>query len=89
MNTLKRRHFISQISLAAAGITFSSKLNAASILLTKPFLIEEFVTTETSYGKIKGYELKVLIFLRAFPMQGKRLGIEDSDVRINYRHGQV
>lgn len=74
MNTLKRRHFISQISLAAAGITFSSKLNAASILLTKPSLIEEFVTTETSYGKIKGYRAEGVNIFKGVPYAGKTSG---------------
>ena len=48
MNTLKRRQFISQLSLATAALSFP--YNAFSFSKR----MEEFVEVEITYGKIRG-----------------------------------
>lgn len=74
MNTLKRRQFLSQISLAAMGTAMAGKINASSSLISRPSIIEEFVETETSYGKIKGYRTEGVNIFKGIPYAGKTSG---------------
>lgn len=73
MNSIKR-HFLSQLSLAAAGTAISGKMNASSFLIYKPSIVEEFVETETTYGKIKGYRTAGVNLFNGIPYAGKTAG---------------
>ena len=73
MEMTNRRKFLSQLSLTTAGFAFSGNLMASN-LYSRPSIIEEFITSETNYGKIKGYrELGVNIF-KGIPYAGKTSG---------------
>src|SRR5918998_960898 len=73
MNIIKRRQFLSQLSLAAAGTAITGKITASS-LFSRPLIAEEFVEAETSYGKIKGYRTEGLNIFKGIPYAGKTSG---------------
>lgn len=74
MNAIKRRQFLSQLSLAAVGTTISTKVNASSFLISKPIIVEEFVEAETSYGRVKGYRTEAVSIFKGIPYAGKTAG---------------
>lgn len=73
MKSLNRRKFLSQLSLTAAGATFSGNLFASGVLY-RPTIIEEFVETETNYGRIKGYRAEGVNIFKGIPYAGKTSG---------------
>lgn len=73
MNAIDRRKFLSQLTLTAAGTAFTSNL-LASGLLNRPSMVKEFVTTKTSYGKIKGYREQSVNIFKGIPYAGKTSG---------------
>jgi para-nitrobenzyl esterase len=74
MNAIKRRQFLSQLSLAAVGTAISGKLYASSFLISKPAIVEEFVQSETTYGKVKGYRTEGVNIFKGIPYAGKTSG---------------
>lgn len=74
MNTIKRWQFLSQLSLAAVGTAIAGRMNASSFLISKPFIVDEFVETETSYGRIKGYRTEGVNIFKGIPYAGKTSG---------------
>ncbi len=74
MKTSSRRQFLANLSLATAGAAFSSNLFANSKLFNRPSIIEEFVTTETNYGKIKGYREEGVNIFKGIPYAGSTSG---------------
>lgn len=73
MEMTNRRKFISQLSLTTAGFAFSGNLMASN-LYSRPSIIEEFVTAETNYGKIKGYREQGVNIYKGIPYAGKTSG---------------
>ena len=73
MNSIKRRQFLSQLSLAAVGTAIAGKMNASSFFST-PLIAEEFVETETSYGRIKGYRTVGVNIFKGVPYAGRVSG---------------
>jgi para-nitrobenzyl esterase len=74
MSSIKRRQFLSQLSLAAVGTAITGKISASSFLRSKPLLAEEFVETETNYGKIKGFRTEGVNIFKGVPYGGKTSG---------------
>ncbi|MET3126679.1 para-nitrobenzyl esterase [Arcicella rosea] len=71
---MNRRQAISQLSLGLAGTVFAQNAFSAQSLFRKPSIIEEFITTETSYGKIKGYREQGVNIFKGIPYAGKTSG---------------
>ena len=71
---MNRRQAISQLSLGLAGTVFAQNTFSAQSLFRKPSIIEEFITTETSYGKIKGYREQGVNIFKGIPYAGKTSG---------------
>ena len=64
---MKRREFLNKTALTVAGLSISSY--AFSNLL-----IEEFITSETNFGKIKGYRENGVNIFKGVPYAGKTSG---------------
>lgn len=71
---MNRRQAISQLSLGLAGTVFAQNAFPAQSFFSKPSIIEEFITTETSYGKIKGYREQGVNIFKGIPYAGKTSG---------------
>ncbi|MHA8070239.1 carboxylesterase/lipase family protein [Aquirufa ecclesiirivi] len=70
-----RRKFLSQISLATAGVSFlPSYLQASSTIFSGASLVEEFVPAETTYGKIKGFRTEGVNIFKGIPYAGRISG---------------
>jgi para-nitrobenzyl esterase len=74
MNPINRRQALSQLSLGIAGTAFSTSLFASSNLNNGIFVVEEFVTADTNYGKIKGYREQGVNIFKGVPYAGKTSG---------------
>lgn len=74
MKISNRRQFLAKISLATAGTAFSSHLFANTKLFGNQHFVEEFITTETNFGKIKGYREKGVNIFKGVPYAGKTSG---------------
>ncbi|MES2794686.1 MAG: carboxylesterase family protein [Bacteroidota bacterium] len=64
---MKRREFLNKAALSAAGLSVANYAFSNTI-------IEEFVTTNTVYGKIKGYREKGVNIYKGVPYGGKISG---------------
>ena len=73
MNVINRQKFLSHLSIIAAGIVFTSTL-FTSCLSQRHTSGEEFVTTGTSYGKIKGHREQGVNIFKGIPYAGKTSG---------------
>lgn len=71
---MNRRQAISQLSLGLAGTVFAQNAFSGQSLFSKPSIIEEFITTETSCGKIKGYREQGVNIFKGIPYAGKTSG---------------
>ncbi|HAK77891.1 MAG TPA: carboxylesterase/lipase family protein, partial [Runella sp.] len=64
---MKRREFLNKTAFSIAG------LSVANVAFSNS-LIEEFITTETNFGKIKGYREKGVNIFKGVPYAGKTSG---------------
>lgn len=71
---MKRRHFLSHISLAVAGTTLTGDVFAKNNFFSRPSFIEEYVVTDTANGKIRGYRNDGVNFFKGIPYAGKISG---------------
>ncbi len=68
MSTIDRRRFLSNISLATAAVAVPNFIYAPF------FRPEEYIVTETTYGKIKGIRVKAVNIFKGIPYAGKISG---------------
>ncbi len=68
MSTIKRRHFISQLSMATAALSFPYHAFSSSRRM------EEFVEVEITHGKIKGVRSEGVNLFKGIPYAGKTSG---------------
>ncbi len=64
---MKRRDFLNKTALTVAGLSVSSYAFSNS-------LIEEFITSDTNFGKIKGYRENGVNIFKGVPYAGKTSG---------------
>jgi para-nitrobenzyl esterase len=68
MNTINRRKFLGNISLATAAVA------VPNIVYSSFFRPEEYIVTETTYGKIKGIRDEGVNIFKGIPYAGKISG---------------
>ena len=70
-----RRKFLGQMSLITAGTgLFTNYLHASPKVISGPSLVEEFIQSETTYGKIKGYRTEGVNIFKGVPYAGRISG---------------